>query len=336
MQLRRRVPYLIVAVLVAGLVQAVAPAAHGFGTINSAGQHAEHERLTRAALACPAGTPAPSTGDCFEPVSIDQVAGKTGTFGAVGAPDADEPLDPSAHCDDADFFAGAGYPQTRAQADAALLSCLQHLRGRFGAGVTDAAGMLTGSGGISFFQVLLTPGCTFVGGVRGRAKCNAIDGFGRALHGVQDFYSHSNWTDQANPGQPISVLNPPGLGRTGPSSVLDLRGTGTPAIPADLTTGCFALGQDNTPGSGPCANRITHNTMNKDLGLIDPATGATSGPTTTRGLVGSNFNNAVQGAIAETRRQWNDFRAAILARYGSTLGGRMICALTHDSPTSTC
>lgn len=336
MLLRRGMPYLVVMVLVAGLSQVVAPAAHGFGTINGMGQHAEHERLTRAALACPAGSPAPSTGDCFEPRSIDQLAGKTGTFGAVGAPDVDEALDSSAHCDDADFLAAAGYPQTRAQADATLLACVQHLRGRFGQGVTNAAGMLTGSGGISFLQVLLTPSCTFVGGVPGRAKCNAIDGLGRALHGAQDFYSHSNWADQADPSRPIGVTNPPGLGLAGPSSIFDLRGSGTPAIPATLTTGCFALGQDQTPGAGMCTGRITHDTMNKDLGLIDPATGATSGPTTSRGLVGTNFDRAVQGAIAETRRQWRDFRDELLSRYGATRGGRMICALTHDNPTSTC
>jgi hypothetical protein len=327
-------PYLVVALLIAGLAQAAAPAAHGFGTINAAGQHAEHERITRAALACPAGTP--STGDCFEPRSIDQLAGRTGTFGAVGAPDADETFDPSAHCDDADFLAGGGYPQTRAQADATLLACVQHLRGRFSQGAAAAAGLLDSAGRIRFLQVLLTPSCTFVGGVPGRAKCNAIDGLGRALHGAQDFYSHSNWTDQADPNQPISAINPPGLARTGPSSIMDLRGTGTPAIPADLTTGCFALGQDQTPGTGPCANRITHNTMNKDLGIIDPATGATSSPTTTRGLVAANFTTAVQGAIAETRRQWRDLRDELLARYGATRGTLMICALTHDNPTSTC
>jgi hypothetical protein len=334
MPFRTRLPYLVPILLVAALAQAAPPAAYGFGTINGLGQNAEHERLTRAALACPAGTP--STGDCFEPRSIDQLAGTTGTFGAVGAPDADETLTPSAHCDDADFLAGGGYPRTRAQADSTLLACVQHLRGRFGQGVTAAAGMLNSANQIRFLQVLLTPSCTFVGGVPGRAKCNAIDGLGRALHGAQDFYSHSNWTDHADPARPISAVNPPGLARTGPSAVLDLRGTGTPAIPTDLTTGCFALGQDQTPGAGTCTGRITHNTMNKDLGLIDPATGATSNPTTARGQVDSNFANAVQGAIAETRRQWRDFRDALLARYGAVRGNLMICALTRDNPTSDC
>src|SRR5438034_5002983 len=75
---------------------------HAFGTINGLGQRAEHERITRAALACPPGVK--STGDCFEPKSMDQLAGHAGTFGAVGAPDLDEFSTPAAHCDDADFL----------------------------------------------------------------------------------------------------------------------------------------------------------------------------------------------------------------------------------------
>jgi hypothetical protein len=45
--------------------------------------------------------------------------------------------------------------------------------------------------------------CRFPGD--NRAKCQAIEGFGRALHGAQDFYSHSNWTDVADPNKPISL-----------------------------------------------------------------------------------------------------------------------------------
>jgi len=59
--------------------------ASGFGTIDGAGQHAEHECITRAALACPPGIE--SNGECSEQDSLDQFAGRTGTFGAIGAPD---------------------------------------------------------------------------------------------------------------------------------------------------------------------------------------------------------------------------------------------------------
>src|SRR5688572_22242725 len=76
--------------------------ARGFGTISlpGSGQNAEHERITRAALACPGG--APSDGTCFEPASLGELAGRPGTFGGVGAPDRDEITNPDAHCDDAD------------------------------------------------------------------------------------------------------------------------------------------------------------------------------------------------------------------------------------------
>src|SRR4051812_38032182 len=64
--------------------------ARGFGTVNSfGGQNNEHERITRAALACPVG--AVPDGNCFEPATLDQLAGRSATaqgsreaFGGVG------------------------------------------------------------------------------------------------------------------------------------------------------------------------------------------------------------------------------------------------------------
>ena len=61
--------------------------AAAFGTIDTGGQHREHERITRAALSC-AGTPVRT--DCFEPTSVDYPRGARPEFGAVGAPDSDE------------------------------------------------------------------------------------------------------------------------------------------------------------------------------------------------------------------------------------------------------
>ena len=196
--------------LVLALALPAAPAA-GFGTINFFGQRAEHERITRAALACRPGQP---SGDCFEPRSLDQLAGKRGTFGAVGAPDLDELLNPAAHCDDADFLT-VSYPRTRDQATEQLLTCVGHLRDRFRQGVATAGGMLDQQGRIIATEVDLGSDCTFVLGVPGRAKCNAIEGLGRALHGSQDFYSHSNWADEPDPGRPINPSNPPGLNLPG-------------------------------------------------------------------------------------------------------------------------
>ncbi|MGE3270621.1 MAG: CinY protein, partial [Chloroflexota bacterium] len=111
--------------------------ARAFGTINDLGQRAEHERITRIALGCPEGTP--SNGECFEPLSLDQLAGKDGTFGAVGAPDSDDQiLDSDAHCDDADFLDVPGYPQSRAEATRVLQSCINHLRDEFEDAVDEA------------------------------------------------------------------------------------------------------------------------------------------------------------------------------------------------------
>jgi hypothetical protein len=94
--------------VVSSLLLAMPPPVFSFGTVNSLGQKTEHERITRAALACAAGTK--SSGDCFEPLSIAQLAGSSGTLGAVGAPDAFPFEEPApAHCDDADFFDSATY-----------------------------------------------------------------------------------------------------------------------------------------------------------------------------------------------------------------------------------
>ena len=90
-------------------------------------------------------------------------------------------------------------------------------------------------------------------------------------------------------------------------------------MPADLTTGCFVV-KDEVPGVGECAQRVTHAALNKDRGLIDPDTGETTDPTTPRGMVEDNFAKAVSGAIAETRRQWQDFQAELRLGTGRRRG----------------
>ena len=166
-------------------------------------------------------------------------------------------------------------------------------------------------------------------------SAGSIEGLGRALHGAQDFYAHSNWADEADPARPIGDDNPPGLNLPGPSPVLDLRSATTPSVPSDLTTGCY-VPRDEVPGVGECERRVTHAALNKDRGLIDPDTGKATGPTTPRGMVEDNFAKAVTGAIAETRRQWQDFRSELTARYGEERAEVMICVLTHDAPVRDC
>jgi hypothetical protein len=306
--------------------------AGAFGTIDSGGQHREHERITRAALAC--GEDAGRDVECFQPASVDYLAGHDREFGAVGAPDNDEISDPAAHCDNADFLEAA-YPRTRDVATAALLECVDHLRVRFGEAVDAAEALLGDDGQVIAEEVAAAPECSPREASEQRAKCTVLEAFGRVLHGAQDFYAHSNWADEADATRPIGPDNPPGLDLPGPSPVLDLRSGTAPAVPAELITGCFVL-RDEVPGVGECADRVTHAALNKDNGLVDAETGDATGPTTPRGMVGDNFAKAVAGAVAESRRQWQDLRSELTNRYGEDSAARMACALTHDDPVDDC
>jgi hypothetical protein len=381
----------LLASLILGAAVVVSPApATGFGTVEGGGQHREHERITRAAVACrpraggersvspgvpsggersvspgvspggersvspgvsPGGERSVSLGvspggersvhqaegsprDCFEPRSIDQLAGHGAGFGAIGAPDRTEVSVPAAHCDDADFVTG-DYPQSRDDATVRLLECVDHLRGRFREAVGRAGDLLDGQGRVVAAEVGLDNDCVYDATREERAKCTTLESLGRALHGVQDFYSHSSWADEADPARPIGPTNPKGLNLPAPSPVLELDGTGTPDVPEDLTTGCFAV-PDSAPGVGRCGRRVTHAALNKDTGLIDPVTGATSGPATPRGRAGRNFEKAVTGAVIETRHQWRDFTGALRREYGPRRAATMTCALTHDLPAEEC
>lgn len=328
MRARRRRLLLAPLVLGAYLLLIPGPAA-GFGTIEGGGQHREHERITRAALACPAG------GNCFQARSVDQLAGHDRGFGAVGAPDRTEVDNPAAHCDDADFLTG-GYPQTRDQATQNLVSCVEHLRLRLREAVRNAGDLLDEQGRVVGAEVGLDTHCALGDSDREqRAKCTTLESFGRALHGVQDFYAHSSWTDRADPARPIGADNPPGLNLPAPSPVLDLRGTAVPAVPADLSTGCFVL-RDSIPGTGRCERRVTHAALNKDNGLVDPGSGRATNPTTPRGMVGDNFARAVAGAVVETRHQWQEFQSALDSEYGRAKAAVMACALARDDPLNDC
>lgn len=76
-----------------------------FGSVNIIGQQAERERITRAGLSA----------YHLGPDTLDEIAAKRGSFGAIGAPDR-----PgrglinvkSAHCDGGDHLDTPGYPQS--------------------------------------------------------------------------------------------------------------------------------------------------------------------------------------------------------------------------------
>jgi hypothetical protein len=342
----------------------------GFGTINEpaiVGQHCEHERISRVAFACPPGVTV-SDGRCFEQLSLHQLTGRSdayvgqGSNGAVGAPDMLDPVPegPEAHCDNADFLDSAllglkeEYPVTREQATSQLQICVSHLRKRLEEGV-DAADKIVDDGArvIAPEVDISTLDCRFSFPalqmhVFSRAKCSAIEGLGRALHGIQDFYAHSNWADEAEP--PFGPDNPPGLRRDDSPVFLDLRGENdiSEQVPHNLSTGCFGglltdgpvgkAGHPLEPGSLDCTGRITHHTLNKDNGIIDQVTGNTSfpGPNTPRSDFPENFQRAVSAAITDSRRQWRHFRETVRRTYGTERGNIIVCALVRDNPTTDC
>jgi hypothetical protein len=329
-----------------------------FGTVwGILEQRSEHERVTRLALQCGAGQQPP---DCFQPASLNNLAGAGGSFGAVGAADnlvAHLKIDRDYwHCDNADWanpavYGIAAYPQSRHAALDKLRSCLAWGKDKLydGGGpwtlppaspsngaVGTAATLVSESGkvdasnpGVGTFN----PSCTF-DGTKGRAKCNVLEPFGYVLHMAEDFYSHTNWADFSAPGEPVSLGNPYGLGNSDVAPFLDLRGPlpSDGEVPANFTSGCYP--------TKACAGRIIHGEspkergLNKDKGLINTTTGKVTDPKTPRGAIVvdgvSNVQRAVDDAVLEVRRQWEVLRAELVQRYGPFRGARMVCALSLD------
>ena len=312
-------------------VLATAATAFAFGTIHGLGQDAEHERITRHALACAAGA---ALGSCFEAKTLDMLAGKSGTVGAVGLPDVTMVTAPEAHCDMGDYLDVPAYPQTKAEAQGHLSQCRAWMATKLEDAVRDAAALVDSKGNIDDSEIPTMVSCSFGTG-KGRAKCNVIEDFGVLLHASEDFYSHTNWVDQSDAKAPIGAENPPGLGNTGPAPWLDLRKPAA-AVPAGLISGCFKLLPESkfcNYGPSDSVHRAKHDALNKDKGKIDPIFGAAG---TARGKVGDNFRHAVEAAILDTRDKWATLSEQLIATYGQARGGKMICALTHDKPSKTC
>jgi hypothetical protein len=282
--------------------QALTPQAQAFGTIRSLGQNAEHERITRSGLA--------TFG--FGADSMSEIAGKNGTWGAVGAPD--NPTrglmsSKAAHCDGGDFFAPGAYPQTSLQAATVLTSCRNYIYNNINAAVTDAAGLVKPN--LQLDSTSIFGGCTF-NGAKGRAKCNVFEDMGMAFHAAQDFYSHSNWIDA--PRATPSIANPQGLNNTGPAPWL---GPTPVTFPTGLISGCY----DGFPESLYCGGRIKHATLNKDTA------GAARG-------AGGAYTRAMNVAALDTRNKWAFFESRLVAVYGPARAAKMICVLKRDNPGS--
>lgn len=362
--MNRRSSVLIGVVIVTALVAMFAvvsdrtPPAGAFGSVNLPGtnQRPVHEPITRT-LGCVADD---AVSNCFEPLSLDILAGRSGTWGAVGEPD--DPFDgvpnPAArHCDDVDQ--GYGSYRTLAEAQIDFDKCLQWYQAYMEFAVASAARLLLPDGTIDPSQIGVVNAigttsnvCTFPDPQKGNtsndsAKCNVLGGLGRALHGYEDIWSHSNWGDVADPTQAVGLRNPAGLANTTQPTFMAFPGPTTAPIPAGFLSGCddsIALlnscSRRSVTDPSVTERRTGHSDINKDNGTVDPLTCIATDPLTTRGRVvvdgTSNFQRAVTGACGAARRAWSDLQSALIARYGASGAAMMIRAIVTDHPLTAC
>jgi hypothetical protein len=299
---------------------ATAPSALAFGTIHGLGQNAEHGRITRLALGCAGGTEP----GCLQPRSLSILIGPDGDRGSVSIPDLSKmTFQASAHCDNGDFLRGAGYPRPQSEARAALEACRAWMAEQLEDAVSDARDLLDADGNLA--SGAASTGCR--GHDDDSAKCKVLTHVGLLLHASEDFYAHTNWVDRPDPGQPVGLENPPGLGHEGPAPWIALRGE-TP-FPEGLLSGCFKA----VPERLFCSGRVRHADLNKDEGTIEPAFGP---GTTPRGATQDNFVRAVRAAIADARDKGALLREQLVARYGATRGATMACVLGRDDPEQDC
>lgn len=350
-----------VVLLLTGLVLATGldrpTPAGAFGSVDLAilGQKSVHEKITRS-LGCAADSPVTN---CLQPTSLDVLAGRSGTFGAVGEPD--NPLDglpnPAArHCDNIDY----GYTsyQTIQEAQVSFDNCLEWFQSYMDFSVVSAAKLLKADGTIdpaatdlTNFYGSTTNACSFPDPKKGNtsndsAKCNVLNGLGRALHAYEDIWSHSNWADLADPAKPVDLTNPKGLGNTQQPSFMAYPGPRSGTIPTDMVSGCddsisrSECQRDAGGTSGSTQYRTAHSVLNKDNGDVQAGSCAATNPSTVRGKVVvdgiSNFSRAVTGACGAAKRAWSDLQDALVAKYGSVAAASMIRAISHDQPLTEC
>jgi len=307
--------------------------AKAFGTVSLLGQNTEHEKITRIALECKTE----ESSNCFEPNTLDSLAGKKGTFGAVGAPDPGPTVFRFfAHCSGGDFLDTFDYPRTADRAQKSLTMCRNYMIFHMKQAIKKAGSLLDKDGQIRKSQLQGAFLCGYAEGIDQRAKCQVLKHFGAALHAAQDFYAHSNWVDIADKTQPLGRFNPPGMERRGRAPWLDLR-VSNPEFPEGLISGCGGI-DAVTDGEGGCTGkrgkkRVGHATLNKDNGRV-----STSGSVgnTPRGALNNNFQFAVDAAIEDTQDKWLTLIETLITVYGQEKGAKIICAIKSDRPTITC
>lgn len=191
------------------------------------------------------------------------------------------------------------------------------------------------------------------------SKCYVLNSLGRALHAVEDFYAHSNWGDIADPDRPVSIDNPPGLGKRQVGPFWDLTMSFDQAWTPGLSSGCYPNSESRGLPSGAaadCSNRacdigsctdrsFKYHGYSKDIADFNWRQGAH--PSVTCGSVDGcqprgavRFRdgtlveqNVVRLAITDVRRVWAQEQDVIRSHFGITRGETIICYITRDFAT---
>ncbi len=268
---------------------------------------------------------------------MDGLAGKQGTFGAIGAADRGKRIFQFfAHCSGGDYLDEPDYPRTLDTAQKALFACRNYILGNMQLAIKEAGKLVNKQDQLNRGQISINIPCGFADNLENRAKCLVLKYFGLALHATQDFYAHTNWVDIPDLSKPVGRNNPPGLGKRGPSPFLNLR-VSNPVFPEGLLSGCGDLDGSNDREGGCFSEtgklRLGHSIFNKDTGRIEPTIGK---GTTPRGAINDNFRHAVEAAILDTTSKWLTLHDSLIDTYGNTKGRLIICAITNDEPLKTC
>lgn len=328
-----------------------------FGTYDGLhGQSGEHGRITRAGQWCQSS--AAEKRNCWHSKAVEDVAGPlsgktpfSSNLGAVAIPDGtlfDIAANDDAHCDNLDYLipsedhAHVYTSDSLGQQRAKLLSCVNYLHDMFDTAVSTSLQIVDNQG---FFrqQNIRRPGqpCKFSftitsePPVPANKRCAAVDFYGQALHGAEDFYSHTNWSDRAV--APFDAENPPGYGQDSLASFLNFRHVDDflprgayPSPP--FSGGCFVLGHQSE-----CDGHVKHDTLAKDEGYVNPRTGegTPTGDSNRRARENGNFGRAVSLAVKQVHDSWSAFQDRV-KQVDEQDSKQIVCAMVQDDTIHDC